>query len=86
LNVALFWPPGITIDAGTVKPTLLELKAIVTGFVLLPVIPTEQTVDPLLAIVDALQLRPLSCIPCADTVSAMDAVCVCPFAVAVIVA
>jgi hypothetical protein len=65
---------------------LLELKPTLVEFALLPEIPTEQTVDPLLAIVLGLQLNPLNWTAWAETVKEMDAVWICPFSVAVTVA
>ena len=61
LNVALFCPAGTEIDEGTVRDALLELKLMLVGLAVLPVIPTEQTVDPLLAIVEGTQLKLLNC-------------------------
>ena len=60
LNVALFCPAGIMIDEGTVRDALLELKLMLVGLALLPVIPTEQTVDPFAAMVEGTQFKLLN--------------------------
>lgn len=74
LNVALFCPAGITIDDGTVRDALLELKLMLVGLGVFPVIPTEQTVEPLLAIVEGTQLKLLSCSVWAVAVREIEAV------------
>jgi hypothetical protein len=64
----------MTIEAGTVKAALLELKLTLVGLALFPVMPTEQTVTPLLAILVGAQLKPLSWTAWAETVRVMKAV------------
>ena len=74
LNVALFWPAGIMIDEGTVSEALFELKLMLVGLAVLPVIPTEQTVDPFVAIVEGMQFKLLNCSVWAVAVREIEAV------------
>jgi hypothetical protein len=60
LKVALVWPPGIKTEAGTVRALLLVLSSTVVALALVPVIPTEQTVAPLLDTVEGVQLKLLN--------------------------
>jgi hypothetical protein len=53
---------------------LLELNTILVGLALFPVIPTEQAVDPLLAMLVGLQLNPLNWTAWAETLRPMKAV------------
>ena len=57
LKIALVWPAGITTEAGTVRELLLALSVTVVALALVAPIPTEQTVAPLAATVEGVQLK-----------------------------